>query len=49
MTLGAANTRARDYADLWTLTGIHDLDADQVHQAITAAARYREAVLITLT
>ena len=49
VTLGAANTRARDYADLWTLTGIHDLDADQVHQAITATARYREAVLTTLT
>ena len=31
------------------LTGLHDLDADQVHQAITAAAGYREALLTTLT
>src|SRR3954447_24230105 len=29
VNLGAASTRVRDYLDIWTLSGIHDLDATQ--------------------
>ncbi len=43
--LGAANSRLRDYADLWTLTRIHDIDADELCAALTATATHRGVVL----
>jgi Nucleotidyl transferase AbiEii toxin, Type IV TA system len=49
LSLGAINTRTRDYADLWTLTGIHDLDAEQVRRAIVATADHRDVLLRPLS
>ena len=34
ITLGPANTRVRDYADIHTLTGTHDLDLSQLREAL---------------
>jgi hypothetical protein len=41
ISLGEINTRERDWADIWRLTGGRDLDADQVSQALQRTARYR--------
>jgi Nucleotidyl transferase AbiEii toxin, Type IV TA system len=41
VNLGAANTRVRDYADIWTLTGRHDLHADELVAALRATAAHR--------
>ncbi len=49
MTLGAANTRIRDYADIYTLTGQFDLDYALVHEALQATARFRQIPLIPLS
>lgn len=38
--LGAANTRVRDYADIYTLTGRHDLTHGTVRAALDATARF---------
>lgn len=45
---GPANTRWRDYADLYLLAERHDVDADDLHAAITAVADYRQVVLLPL-
>jgi hypothetical protein len=39
--LGPANTRVRDYADIYTLTGIHILDHRTTRQALLATAAHR--------
>ena len=39
--LGAASTRVRDYADIYSITGAHDLSRDGVTEAIVATARHR--------
>lgn len=39
--LGAANSRVRDYADIWTLTGIHDVDGDELRAALETTATHR--------
>jgi hypothetical protein len=43
--LGAANSRLRDYADIWTLTRLHDMAADEVHAALAATAAHRGVLL----
>jgi hypothetical protein len=43
--LGAGNSRIRDYADLWTLTGSQDLDAAELLSALTATADHRGVTL----
>lgn len=43
-----ANTRVRDYADVWRLIGIHDLDGGAVSAAITATAGHRGIRLLPL-
>lgn len=40
--LVAANTRVRDYFDIATLTGRHDVTADDLLAALTATAAHRE-------
>jgi Nucleotidyl transferase AbiEii toxin, Type IV TA system len=47
--LGAANSRIRDFADAWTLTGIHDLDASQMRAALEATAAHRRITLSPLS
>lgn len=49
VTLGAANSRVRDYADIWTLTGVHDVDGDQLQTALQATATYRGVDLRALS
>jgi hypothetical protein len=43
--LGAANSRIRDFADVWILTGIHDLDAASMRSALRVTASHRQIVL----
>jgi hypothetical protein len=40
-----ANSRIRDYADVWTLTGIHNLDATQIRAALETTAAHRQITL----
>lgn len=47
--LGAANTRVRDYADVWTLTGLHDLDAADLRAALDNTAVHRKITLVPLS
>jgi Nucleotidyl transferase AbiEii toxin, Type IV TA system len=47
--LGAANTRIRDYADIWTLTGLHDLDTIQLQAALENTATHRKITLRPLS
>lgn len=39
--LGESNSRLRDYADIWTLTCIHDNDAHELRAALRATATHR--------
>jgi len=47
--LGAANTRVRDYADIYTLTGRHDLPYGAVRSALDATARFRGVEIAPLS
>ena len=47
--LGAANTRVRDYADIYTLTGRHDLTRGAVRAALDATARFRDVEVAPLS
>lgn len=49
INLGAANTRVRDYADIWTLTHRHDLDGDEIVAALRATAAHRRVKLRPLS
>lgn len=42
---GTANTRWRDFGDIWTLSRHHDQRADELHQALTEVAKYRTTEL----
>ncbi|MGH3491380.1 MAG: nucleotidyl transferase AbiEii/AbiGii toxin family protein [Actinopolymorphaceae bacterium] len=41
VSLGEANTRVRDYVDMWTLTGRHDLDYAEARAAVEKTAHHR--------
>ena len=41
ISLGPANTRVRDYADIYTLTGIHVISHSTARQALLATAAHR--------
>lgn len=41
VSLGEGNTRVRDYVDMWTLTGRHDLDYAEARAAVEKTAHYR--------
>ena len=47
--LGAANTRVRDYADIYTLTGRHDVVHDAVRAALDATSRFRGVEIAPLS
>jgi len=47
--LGAANTRVRDYADVYTLTGRHDLTHGAVRAALDATTRFRGVEIVPLS
>jgi Nucleotidyl transferase AbiEii toxin, Type IV TA system len=41
IALGGTNTRDRDYADLWRLLTLHDLDGRSLTEALTVTAAHR--------
>lgn len=45
---GTVNTRWRDFADLYLLTGLHEVDQPEVRHALTAVAAYRQVELSSL-
>jgi hypothetical protein len=45
---GVANTRWRDFADIYTLTGRHDVDGDELAPAIEHVAQHRGVRLVPL-
>jgi Nucleotidyl transferase AbiEii toxin, Type IV TA system len=47
--LGPASTRVRDYADIYSITGAHDLSRSGVRKAIAATARHRGVDLAPLS
>jgi len=49
ITLGAANTRVRDYADIYTLTGRHDLSHTGLRDTLLATTAYRGTPLEPLS
>lgn len=49
ITLGDANTRERDWADLWRLTGRHELAGSDIYLALERTASYRDVVLQPLS
>lgn len=49
IVLGDANTRIRDYVDVWRLIGRHDLEAAAVQAALAATAAFRGVALRPLS
>ena len=49
IALGPANTRVRDYADIYALTGSHLLAHDTVRAALLATAAFRGTELVLLS
>jgi Nucleotidyl transferase AbiEii toxin, Type IV TA system len=49
IALGPVNTRVRDYADIYTLTGGHLLAHDTVRAALPATAAFRGTELASLS
>lgn len=49
IALGEANTRVRDYVDLYTLTGRYPLDHTAMRAALSATAGYRGVDLVPLS
>ena len=47
--LGAANARVRDYGDIYTLTGRHDLTQGAVRAALDATAGFRGVEIVPLS
>jgi hypothetical protein len=48
VTRGTANTRWRDFADIYLLTRQHAVDGNELHQAIENVAAFRHATLAPL-
>jgi TPP-dependent indolepyruvate ferredoxin oxidoreductase alpha subunit len=46
---GIANTRWRDYADVYLLSGRHRVDGDEVRESVRRVATYRSAPLSELS
>jgi hypothetical protein len=49
VSLGEANTRVRDYVDLYTLTGRHELSYATVRAALDATGNYRDVRMVPLS
>lgn len=48
MQRSTANTRWRDFADVYVLSGHHSVDSTELAMAITAVATYRQVTLVRL-
>ncbi|MFE9691546.1 nucleotidyl transferase AbiEii/AbiGii toxin family protein [Micromonospora sp. NPDC005806] len=46
---GEANTRWRDFADVYLLSGQHNVDGDELAMAMRRVAEYREVMLVPLS
>jgi predicted nucleotidyltransferase component of viral defense system len=49
LSLGDANTRERDWADIWRLTGRHELKGSSMYRALRSTAAYRGVELRLLS
>jgi hypothetical protein len=49
ISLGPANTRVRDYADVYTLTGTHSVTHATAHAALLATAAHRQIAVVPLS
>lgn len=49
IALGPATTRVRDYADIYTLTGTHELELERVRDALVRTARFRDTTIRPLS
>lgn len=49
MALGDLNTRDRDWADIWRLTGVHDMNGDILRSALLRTTTYRGSPLRQLS
>ena len=49
ISLGDANTRVRDYADVWTLTGKHSIDGRLLLAALISTSTHRGVALLPLS
>jgi hypothetical protein len=49
IALGEANTRVRDYADIYTLIGKHDVTYATLRTALEATAAYRQLTLVPMS
>lgn len=49
VALGVTNTRVRDYADIWTLTGRHPLNRATILRALHATSNYRSTPIEPLS
>jgi len=49
ITLGSANTRVRDYADVYTLTGSWNIDHAVAREALLATSHHRGADVVALS
>jgi hypothetical protein len=49
MARGETNTRERDWADIWRLTGSHDLKSETLTAALLRTAAHREVPIQPLT
>jgi hypothetical protein len=49
VSLGEANTRVRDYVDLYTLTGRRELSYASVRAALDATTAYRDVQIVPLS
>lgn len=45
---GVANTRWRDFADVYTLVRLHRIDAEELRRSMETVAEYRQVMLTTL-
>lgn len=49
INLGRANTRVRDYADIYTLTGRHSVTHTAAREALLATAAFRGTDIVALS
>ena len=49
ITLGSANARVRDYADVYTLTGSWSIDHTAAREALLATSHHRGADVVALS
>jgi hypothetical protein len=49
IALGPANTRVRDFSDIYLLTGEHDLELEPVREALQRTTQFRDVTIQPLS